>query len=375
MGNRVLIRRRRRCPPLAAVGLALATLLLAGCAKLGYYAHSVKGGLELLAKRRSIEAILQDPQTPERLEKRLRLVLEIRAFAEGNLELPLNGAYRSYADLQRPYAVWTVVAAGELAVEPVEWCFLVAGCVTYRGYFSQDRAERFAAKLRGQGYEADVGGVAAFSTLGWFKDPVLNTFVDYPEAELAGLIFHELAHRRIWVKDDTTFNESFATAVELEGARRWLEQQGRADDLAIYREAKRRDAEAVELALEHRERLAAVYAEARSEEWKRERKGEILAGLQEAYRQLKAAWNGDSRWDPWFSDGLNNARLASVGPYHELVPAFQTLLERAGGELEPFYLQVEELARLPEETRRELLHGPSALQDLPTHGPPRDEPP
>ncbi len=335
--------------------VAVVALLLDGCSTVGCYAQAVNGGLGVLNRRRSIEKVLADPQTPRELEQRLRLVLDIREFAESGLELPVGDSYGSYVDLGRPYAVWTVTAAEELSVEPVVWCFLVAGCVSYRGYFSEEQARRFADKLAKKGLETDVGGVAAYSTLGWFEDPVLNTFLNYSDAELAGLLFHELAHRRIYVKDDTTFNESFATAVELEAVRRWLEQGEGTLELTSYRQRKERDTLIADIVVEHQRRLAEIFAENRPIEWKRKRKTEIYAVLRQTYLEHSRSWDGDSRWDAWFGEGLNNARLASVGAYHELVPAFEVLLDRHRGDLGAFYEEVEQLAELPNEERRERL--------------------
>jgi predicted aminopeptidase len=329
--------------------------LIAGCTSLGYYSHSIKGGLGILSRRRSIESLLADPATSPELRERLELVLDIRQFADRRLALPLGGSYRSYVDLERRYAVWTVVAAEELSVEPVEWCFLIAGCVSYRGYFSREKAERFAGKLRQKGLETDVGGVAAFSTLGWFSDPVLSSFVDYPEPELAGLVFHELAHQQLYVKDDTTFNESFATVVELEGVRRWLLQDGREEALAVYRTAKQRQMEIADLVRRYREKLAAIYSQAESEAWKRARKGELFDDLRQAYRDLETTWSEPSHYSAWFGDGLNNARLASLGAYYDLVPAFEALLAQVDGDLIVFYDEAAALGKLAKADRRERL--------------------
>jgi predicted aminopeptidase len=333
----------------------LLVALITGCTSLGYYSHSIKGGLGILTRRRSIESLLADPTTPPDLRQRLELVLEIRTFAGEQLALPLGKSYRSYVDIERPYAVWTVVAAEELSAEPVEWCFPIAGCVSYRGYFSREKAERFAAKLEQKGLETDVGGATAFSTLGWFSDPVLSSFVDFPEPELAGLVFHELAHQQLYVKDDTTFNESFATVVELEGVRRWLLQDGREDGLAEYRTAKRRQMEIADLVRKYRERLATAYSQERPDEWKRARKGEILDDLRRAYLDLETSWGEPSGYRSWFEDGLNNARLASLGAYYDLVPAFEILLGQADGDLPAFYEAVDGLGKLAREERRERL--------------------
>lgn len=336
--------------------LLLFPIALAACGSLGYYAQAVKGGLQVWRRQRPIPRLLADPAVATDLKARLARVAAIRDYASRVLALPDNRSYRSYADLGRPYAVWTVTAAPELSLAPLTWCFPVAGCVAYRGYFDRGRAERFAARLAGRGHDVDLGGVAAYSTLGWLHDPVLNTFLGRPEADLAGLLFHELAHQVAYAGDDTAFNESFATAVEREGVRRWLEAEGRGAELAAWRLAREREERVESLLLAHRDRLAEAYAAAEGEDWKRRRKAEILAELVAAHRALADAWGG-SPYAGWFESGLNNARLASLGAYHELVPAFEALLARLGGDLPRFYAEVRRLARLPAEQRREVLVG------------------
>jgi predicted aminopeptidase len=343
---------RRRI--LAAVVLLGFLALAAGCGSLGYYAQAVRGGLAIACRKRPIAHLLADPAVEPGLKARLRSVQELRDFAVRELALPDDASYRSYADLGRPYATWTVVAAPELSIEPLSWCFPVAGCVSYRGYFSRAGAERFAARLAAQGHDVDVGGVAAFSTLGWFADPVLNTFVELPEADLAGLLFHELAHQVAYVRDDTTFNESFATAVELAGVGRWLAARGRAGEIEAFRLAQAREDEVARLVLAFRARLAEAYAAPQGAGWKRARKAEILAELRRAYRARAETWGG-SRHEGWFDAGLNNARLASFGAYHELVPDFEALLARQEGDLSRFYAEVRRLARLPAAQRQVVL--------------------
>lgn len=336
-----------------ALGLAvLACLgLAAACGSLGYYAQAAGGGLEIVCKRRPIARLLADPGLEAGLRHQLRSVLEMRQFAVAALSLPDNGSYRSCADLGRPYASWTVVVAPELSLTPHEWCFPVAGCVTYRGYFSRPAAERFAARWAARGYDVDVGGVAAFSTLGWLDDPVLNTFLGLPEADLAGLLFHELAHQVVYVRDDTAFNESFATAVEQAGVERWLASRGRATEIAAYHAGRAREEEVSLLIDGARERLAAVYAAPETDDWKRRRKAEVLAELRAAYLRLAAGW-GSAPHAGWFETGLDNARLASFSAYHELVPGFEALLGREDGDLGRFFERVRRLAELPAESRR-----------------------
>lgn len=347
---------RRLLAALVAAGALGAAI--AGCGSLGYYAQAVSGGIEIACKKRSIRRILADPRADADLKRRLSTVSEMRAFAVGELSLPDNASFRSYADLGRPYATWTVVAAPELSLDALRWCFPVAGCVSYRGYFSRQAAERFGGSLAAQGYDVEVGGVAAYSTLGWLADPVLNTFIELPEAELAGLLFHELSHQVAYASDDTAWNESFATAVELEGVRRWLAARGNAGEIEAYRLARSREEEVLGLLIGARGRLAEVYATAQPDDWKRQRKAEVLAELRAAHGELAAAWQ-DDRYAGWFGAGLNNARLASIGAYHELVPAFEALLARLDGDLERFYAEARRLAKLPAQRRRRELAGGS----------------
>lgn len=340
-----------------ALGLATAACLAlaASCGSVGYYAQAVRGGLEIVCKRRPIARLLADPGLEPELREKLRTVQTMRQFAAEALSLPDNGSYRSYADLGRPYTSWTVVVAPELSLQPREWCFPVAGCVTYRGYFSRQGAERFAAEWRERGYDVDVGGVAAFSTLGWLDDPVLNTFVALPEADLAGLLFHELAHQVVYVQDDTAFNESFATAVERAGVERWLASRGREAEIEAYRAGRCREEEVGRLVAGVRERLATVYSAAETDDWKRRRKAELLAELRAEHHRLAAGWGGPPAAG-WFEAGLNNARLASFSAYHELVPGFEALLDAEAGDLARFFARVRRLAGLsPERRRRELV--------------------
>lgn len=346
-------RRRRMRWALSTTGLGL--VVLASCSNLGYYSQSLWGGADVLMKRRSVERMIADPSTPPDLRDRLEMALTMRGFAVDELMLPDNESYRKYSALDREYAMWNVVAAEELSVEPQTWCFLIAGCVAYRGYFSERRADRFAEKMRTRGYDVDVGGVAAYSTIGWFADPLLSTFIERPEPHLAGLIFHELAHQKVFVKGDTTFNESFAMAIEEHGALKWLERRGLHDEMEAYRRVRRWGREFGDLIAAYRERLAETYAAETGDEWKRQQKVEILTELRTEYAALKADWGGYSGFDGWFGRDLNNARLALIGVYHELVPAFLALLASHGDRLDSFYAEVAEIAALPAEERLERL--------------------
>ena len=355
VGRRISVepatRRTDRGRSLPAAWRRLAAVLAAGLLVAGCYSgRAAWGGLRLMAQRRPVARLLADPGTDPGLAGRLRAARGLVEFAGNELSLPVGDAYDSYVELGRPYATWTVSAAPELSVEPLVWCFPVAGCVSYRGYFSERRARRLADRLESEGMDVEVGGVRAFSTLGWFRDPLLSSFLELPEPELAALLFHELAHRRLYVKGDTTFNESFASLVEEEGVARWLGGRQRDEQLAGWLAGRRRDEAVTRLALATRDRLAEVYAAARPDAWKRRRKAELLDELRAAYRARRAEW-GD-RWDRFFDAGLNNARLASLGAYYELVPGLRRLLIEADGDLERFYLVAESLAGLSPEARR-----------------------
>ncbi|MGH8649158.1 MAG: aminopeptidase, partial [Burkholderiales bacterium] len=237
------------------------------------------------------------------------------------------------------------------SVQLHQWCFPFAGCVSYRGYFAKDDAERFSAGLAAQGYDIYIGGVPAYSTLGYFADPILNTFIHYPEAEIARLVFHELAHQVAYARDDTAFNESFAVAVEQEGVRRWLARGGDAKQREQFERGRRIRAEFASLVQKHRERLDALYRTRLAPDAMRGRKREILAELESEYRSLKAGWGGYAGYDPWFDSRPNNAQLASVVAYSQWVAAFEALLAREGGSLARFYAAAKELAALPKEER------------------------
>jgi predicted aminopeptidase len=345
---------RRAALLLAAAACAAAAV--GGCATFTYYGQAVRGHLEVMHRAQPIETRLADATTPPELRAKLARVLEIRGFASRELGLPDNGSYRAYADLERPYVVWNVFAAPEFSVEPRPSCFPVVGCVSYRGYYGEADAEAFAAGLRKAGYDVYVYGVPAYSTLGWFDDPVLSTFVRYPDIELARLVFHELAHQLVYVKGDTVFNESFAVAVEEEGVKRWLAGHGDERERTAYALLRERRAEFVALVLRYRARLEALYREPLPAEAKRVAKARLFAELDADYRALKAQrWGGWGGYDRWFEQGVNNAQIASVATYEELVPAFRALLAREGGDMARFYAEVKALAQLDRGAREAAL--------------------
>lgn len=358
-----------------ALAGSIATLVLvvgvacgsAGCSSLGYYAQSAGGHLSLLNAARPLDRWLADEHTPASLRERLALAQRVREFAVAELRLPDNPSYRRYADLGRPAAVWNVVAAPELSLQLETWCFPVLGCVGYRGYFDRADADALAAQLRGKGLEALVYGVPAYSTLGWSNwlggDPLLNTFIHYPEGELARLIFHELAHQVAYAGDDTTFNESFATAVERLGSSRWLATQAGAAAREEYARLDARRNDFRELTRRYRDALDAVYRSDSGADDKRARKAELMARLRADYARMKAErWDGFAGFDGWF-ERANNAAFGVLAAYNQLVPAFERLFEREGRDLERFYARVRELAALSKERRRATLAALTGLDN------------
>jgi predicted aminopeptidase len=322
-----------------------------------YLLESAQGQLELMSKRKPIARVIADPKTPAELRSQLEAVSAIRRFASRELMLPDNGSYRSYADVGRPYVVWNVVAAPEFSVEPKEWCYPIVGCVAYRGYFVEKRARRFGDKLRREGFDVAVGGVAAYSTLGHFNDPILNTMVGWNDIELAAIIFHELTHQMIYLANDADFNEALATTVEEEGVRRWLESQGRDQDLERYAREQRRYLDVIALLIRTRSELRAIYASGIDRGSMRRRKAEVLQALRADYVRLRTEWGGHAPFDAWFDGEVNNADLASVATYYDCVPGFRRELDAAGGSFPAFYARVRDLAKLDQTKRDALLCG------------------
>lgn len=329
--------------------------LLVGCSTVGYYYQSARGQLDLTCRARDIEEVLKDDAVAPAVRDKLERVQEIRRFASEQLYLPDNDSYRTYADLEREYVIWNVFAAPPLAVEPHRWCFPIVGCVVYRGYFAEADARRYARTLQDRDLETYVAGVPAYSTLGWFDDPVVSTILHYPETELAGLIFHELAHQVAYAKGDSVFNESFATTVEIEGVERWLEHEGRDRDIEAYRLRRQRDATVIDTVLEHRRRLDKAYNSEHDRAWKLERKAAIIASLRDRYTALVDGWDGYRGYRRWFAQDLNNAHFVAVAAYHDKVRAFQRLLARHDGDLASFYEVIAELTERSAEHRNEYL--------------------
>jgi predicted aminopeptidase len=326
---------------------------LPGCGVL-YVAQAARGQWQVMHARQPIDKVIASDETTPALRDRLTEVRAARDFASRELGLPDNGSYRSYADLERPYVVWNVVAAPEFSVNPQRWCFPIVGCVAYRGYFNEASARKFAASLEKERFDTYVGGVAAYSTLGKFKDPVLNTMLGYGDDELAAIIFHELSHQLVYVPNDSEFNEAFATAVEQAGLERWLKLRGRESALGRLKARRERQAQIIALFIGARTKLAALYKLTLAPDAMRARKAEIFATLDEQIADLEKRLGIRTRYRNT-EKGLNNAYLASIATYYDCVPGFERLLASNDGNLPKFYDAVRELTRKPREERHQIL--------------------
>lgn len=330
--------------------------VLHGCTGVSYYAQSVNGHLKMLSARQTVEKIVDDPSEPKALRAEMALASDIRRYATDELALPDNSSYRSYVDTHRDYVTWAVFAAPEFSLTARTWCFPVFGCVPYRGYFSKEAAAKFAAENEKQGLDVYVSGIIAYSTLGWFSDPLLNTMFRQDETYLAGLVFHELAHQKVYVRNDTAFNEAFAVTVETTGVRKWLKDRAEFAVLRRYDAGQKREADFLALLAEARPQLQAIYASGASDERKRAEKAAAIERLRARYRRLRdGRWGGYRGYDGWFDGPINNAKLAASGVYNDLVPDFMRLFEACSGDYPRFYAAVERLGALPRDQRHAAL--------------------
>ncbi len=334
------------------VGAAVA--MLVSCSSLNYYAQAAQGQITLLSGARPIEDWLADQNTDAKLKMRLATARQIRTFAVQELGLPDNASYKNYASLARPFVLWNVVATPELSLKPVQWCFPVAGCVSYRGYYGKEDAAAYARELKAEGHDVQVGGVPAYSTLGWFNDPLISTFIYYPDAELARLLFHELSHQVVYVQDDSQFNESFASAVEEAGVERWLSRYGNQVMRDNYITFSARKKEFLKLLLNCRSALEKTYASKASKADKRASKARLFQKLKDDYAQLKQSWGGFTGYDRFFAEPLSNAHLASIATYNDFIPAFRALMAREQT-LPRFYAAARSLAQLDKKARHQRL--------------------
>ena len=324
--------------------LLLLGILLSGCSSIGYYWQAMNGHAELLNKERPIAEVIQDQHTRAVVKEKLQQAQHIRLYASQVLHLPDNDSYSQYVDLQRPFALWNVIATPRYSIQAKQWCFLFVGCLSYRGYYEQHKADAYAESLRLQGYDVMVSGARAYSTLGWFADPLLNTMLYKDDARLAGIIFHELAHQQVYKKNNSAFNEAFAMAVEIEGVLKWL---GSRHDLAAikrYKNHLQHQLQFNQLLRRTRERLKAAYQQPSGDAEKAHAKQALFAELKREYQALKQQWKGDTSYDGWMTQDLNNAHLALVGTYFDYVPYFRKLLKDNNGDFARFYQLVEAMS-------------------------------
>ena len=334
-----------------AVWLICVALALGGCTTLAYYGQAVDGQLRVMAASQPIEDLIADKTVAPALREHLVQVPGLRRFAADELGLVSSDSYRLYADLQREAMVWSLVATPEDSLKPRTWCYPVIGCAAYRGYFRKADAEAHAARLADEFWDVAVVPVPAYSTLGWFSDPVPSTIMHWPIADIAGLIFHELAHETLYIDGDSAFNEAYATVVEHEGVRRWLQRYGDATQRLARRQQDMRRAEFVALLRQTHHRLAALYGDGLPREKVLVGKREAFAALKSDYSVLKESWGDYAGYDRWFDRPLNNAHLASVAIYHGVEPALRRLLQQLDGDLSAFHDACREIASLPQSAR------------------------
>lgn len=334
--------------------LTLALAVLAGCSP-AYLIQAASGQMAIARARRPVAEVLGDPRTSADLRRRLEGAEDALRFARSELALPDNGSYGQYVELDRPYAVWNVFAAPEFSLALRTWCFPVAGCVSYRGYFEEQRAADYAAALAARGDDVHLGGAVAYSTLGFFRDPLLSSVVRLRADAAAGLIFHELAHQRLYVAGDTVFNESFATLVEQEGTARWLEARGDRAGLCRFIAGVARERQVHRLLAGTRERLRSIYSSGAPDEARRAAKAAAIEELRDGYRQLRTHWREPPFFDAWFDGTINNASLGAVAAYDQLVGTLRVILESERGDLPAFYRRAAALARLGAADRADVL--------------------
>jgi predicted aminopeptidase len=346
----------KRIPKPVLIITILCLLINTACTSFGYYVHSMSGQMQVLFKKKPLSELINDPDTDNVLREKLIHVQEILEFAHQSLFLPDNGSYRHYTDLNRQFVVWNVVAAPEFSLTPKQWCFLVVGCINYRGYFNAEDATQYANYLQKRGWEVHIGGVTAYSTLGWFRDPVISTMINREEWEIARLLFHELAHQLLYIKDDTEFNEAFADSVSLIGLQHWLQSQAPMKQQQVMELISHED-EFTQLALETRNALQNIYNSGASDDEMRGRKSELIGEMQVSLARLHSAWVNDDRYQSWAGGKINNARLSLVSTYRALVPHFLRLYQDSGTDFRNFYKQIKELSECSRHDRLTRLMG------------------
>ncbi len=342
---------------MAKIGFIIAlSFMLQACSSMAYYWEKIQGHADILNSQRPIKEVIDDPKTTAETKQRLISAQQARDFASEVLKLPDNDSYRNYADVGRDFVVWTVVATPAYSIKAKQWCFIIVGCLSYRGYFSKTSAEEFADELKKQGMDVYVSGTKAYSTLGWFDDPLLSTMLYKSEAYRIGIIFHELAHQQMYVENDTAFNEAFASTVELEGIKAWYENKKDSQGFKNYSIAKQRDKAFKNLLKQTRQELKVLYQSEQSTESMQENKVARFKTLQARYKNLKKQWDGYTGYDKWMAQKLNNAQLALVATYNNWIPAFRALYKKSNADFSVFYTNVKSLSETEKpEREKELL--------------------
>lgn len=334
--------------------LFLLSAFISGCSTVNYYAQSIQGQFEVIQKRQNIKPLLSSNKLSNSLRNRLETVLELRKFSTDQLGLPNNNSYLSYADLERNYVIWNIFATEEFSLSPIKWCYLIVGCLGYRGYFSETEAKQHAMKLKEQGHDIYLGGVSAYSTLGWFDDPVLSTMLRWSDVQLATVMFHELAHQQLYIKNDTEFNESYAEAVATIGVTKWLEQSTDYKLLSEYIQAQSQEKQFISLVMKYKTVLGELY---RSETDKKQmllQKAMVFKQMEDEYKILSRHWKKD-RYAHWFSADLNNAKLAAVVTYQQYTSSFIKVFNKLGRDLERFYSLIKSLSKCKQVERAKIL--------------------
>ena len=334
----------------------LLVMMNISCSRFSYYGQAVRGQLEIVTRMHRIDQLIAQETVDQETEARLQMILDIREYASKELLLPDNDSYKTYAELGREYVVWNVIAAPEFSMQPQVWCFPIVGCLPYRGYFSREAALEYAKELELQGNDVYVGGVSAYSTLGWFDDPVLDTMLRHGMTWAVRIIFHELAHQKIYIRDDTELNEAFADTVATIGVRKWLQATRQKVEYEQFNAQLIREKQFHTLISEFRDRYRTLYAEDRPVAQKRLAKTALFQDLRRAYSSLQATWGGHDEYRSWFNDGPNNARMATIITYKELEPGLSALYQATGENLQEFYRIVRSLARCEPEERRKVLN-------------------
>jgi predicted aminopeptidase len=334
--------------------IILFALFMSGCASINYYAQSIQGQFEVIQKRQNINTLLNNDNPPARLRTELETVLELRKFSINQLGLPKNNSYLSYADLERDYVIWNIFATEEFSLSPLKWCYLIVGCLDYRGYFSESDARQHASKLKEQGHDIYLGGVSAYSTLGWFDDPVLNTMLRWSDIQLATVMFHELAHQQLYIKDDTEFNEAYAETVATIGVTKWLEQRPDKNLLIDYKQSQTQEKQFIILVLKYKTLLSELYRSAINKVQMRKEKEALFSQMTNEYNIISRHWEKD-RFSQWFATGINNAKLAAIVTYRQYTSSFLGIFNKLDKDLNRFYSLMKSLSLCKQMKRKEIL--------------------